>query len=43
MAHRLRLNEERLGRGAPKGRRNLVFATGRGTPFEARSDTMKRW
>jgi integrase len=34
-AHRLRQNEERLARGIPYGDRDLVFATGRGTPFEA--------
>lgn len=34
-AHRLRQNEERLARGASYGGRDLVFTTGRGTPFEA--------
>ncbi len=34
-AHRLRQNEERLARGALYEDRDLVFATGRGTPFDA--------
>lgn len=33
-AHRLRQNEERLARVASYGGRDLVFVTGRGTPFE---------
>ncbi len=34
-AHRLHQNEERLARGALYGDRDLVFATSRGTPFDA--------